>query len=316
MLRVELNSHHKLRCVCKSWNAALKSPHFYQERKRLRISEQRICMLQEIDGCNRVAVYVLEKNSYKVLPPVPTIINSICHCHFVKQKLVLIPFYLADSAKNCVWLYDFACSTWRRGAKMPRWLNAFASAADEDGGLIYVGGGLDRLYIGSAVRSASVYNVEEDKWDLLPDMNTYMEPYPTGVFAEGKFYVMGYSDSIEVFDSYTRNWKTTENRFKSWHYVSAFGRFYCLSGRGLIEYDYSQDKLHFLGSLPTEDWARLIDFAVVIRNKIFVHRDMILAQDFCMLEPPSETGGTFKLTGIEALLGFQGFAMYAATLDL
>lgn len=36
LVRVELNSHHNLRCVCKSWNAALKNPHFYQERKRLK----------------------------------------------------------------------------------------------------------------------------------------------------------------------------------------------------------------------------------------------------------------------------------------
>ncbi|GLJ13827.1 hypothetical protein SUGI_0220840 [Cryptomeria japonica] len=318
LVRVELNSHHNLRCICKSWNAALKSPHFYQDRKRLNISEQRVCMLQEIDGiCNRVAVYDLEKNSCKILPSIPTEINSIFHCHFVQQKLVLIPALLADSTRNYVWLYDFACSKWRQGAKMPRWQNAFASAADEHEGLIYVGGGHDRIFhIGKPVRSASVYNVEEDKWDLLPDMNTYMEPYSIGLFSEGKFYVMGYSDSIEVFDSQTRSWKTMDDRFNSWRYVSAFGRFYCLSGKGLVEYDYSQDKLQFLGSLPTEDWARFINFAVVVGNKIFVCREMIQGQEFCMLEPPSERGGTFKLIGIETPLGFQGFAIHAATLDL
>ncbi|GLJ13825.1 hypothetical protein SUGI_0220810 [Cryptomeria japonica] len=343
LLRVKLNSHHKLRCVCKSWNAALKSPHFYGEKKRLKFSEQRICMLQKIDGiCNRVAVYDLEKNSCKSLPPIPGEINNIFHCHFVKQKLVLIPDLIAGSTR-CVLLYDFACLKWRQGAKMPRWLNGFASAADEHGGLIYVGGGFDRFYIdrwnrrysfGNPVRSALVYNVEEDKWDLLPDMNTYIalidllpdmktimefiELSINGVFADGKFYVMGYSGSFEVFDSNARSWKTMENRFDSWCYVCVFGRFYCFSGRGLIEYDYGQDNLDFLGPLPTEDWARSIDFAVVVGNKIFVSKwNTIQGQHFCMVEPPNEIGGTFKLIDtLAASSDLKGSTIHAATLDL
>ncbi|GLJ42474.1 hypothetical protein SUGI_0880220 [Cryptomeria japonica] len=63
-------------------------------------------------------------------------------------------------------------------------------------GLNYIGGGFCR---------ASVYNVEEDKWDVLPDMNTNME-YFTGAFADGKFHVMGTSSRFEVFDSDTGSW--------------------------------------------------------------------------------------------------------------
>ncbi|GLJ13389.1 hypothetical protein SUGI_0211240 [Cryptomeria japonica] len=327
LLRVELNSHHKLRCVCKSWNAELKSAHFYQERKRLKISEQRICMIQKIDGiCNRVAIFDPEKNTCKILPPIPTEINGISHSYFVKQKLVLITDLLVDSTKSRVWLYDFICSKWRQGAKMPRWLTKFVSAADDHRGLIYVAGGFTSSYIdarwqiySNPVQSVSVYNVEEDKWDDLPDLNTYVSR-SCGAFAEGKFYVMSTSLIFEVFDSYTRSWTTIWNRFKGWHrFISAFGRLYGLSVRGLIEYDYSQDKLSIVGTFPELNWGRSIDFAVLISNKIFVGIsgfDTFAPQRFFILEPPSETGGTLKLIGIERPSSLQGSAICAATLDL
>ncbi|GLJ13574.1 hypothetical protein SUGI_0215640 [Cryptomeria japonica] len=315
LLRVELNSHHNLRCVCKSWNAALKSPHFYRERKRLKISEQRICMLQDIVGvCSRVAVYDQEKNTCKNLPPIPTESNGFVHCHFVKQKLVLIKDCVADF--GCVWLYDFVCSKWRQGAKMPRCQKGtvFACAVDEHGGLIYVGGGFyqEGIYL-DGLRSASVYNVEEDKWDVLPDMNTSGS---IGAFADGKFYVMDY-DKFGVFDAYTRSWKTMENRFVSMLFVSGFERLHCFSIRELIAYDYSQDKLNIVGTFPIEDWGQLVNLGVVVSNKIFVRKcDPIQGQGFYMLEPPSESGGTVKLIGIDRPSGLQGFTISAATLDL
>ncbi|GLJ13391.1 hypothetical protein SUGI_0211280 [Cryptomeria japonica] len=317
LLRVELNSHHNLSCVCKSWNTALKNPHFYQERKRLKISEKRICMLQRIDGICKVVIFDLEKNTCKSLPPIPTKINGIFHCHFVKQKLVLITNLLPVSTRSYVWLYDFVCSKWRQGVKMPRWLNGFASAVDEDRGLIYVGGGCESY--GNPVRSASVYNVEEDKWDVLPDMNTYIQN-SKGAFADGKFYVIGTSGSFEVFDSQTRSWTTMENRFNSWCcFISAFGRLYGLSERGLVEYHYSQDKLDIVGTFPGQNWGRFTDFAVLVSNKIFVGVSRFYAfarQGFFILEPPSETGGTLKLIGIRRPPGLQGSAICAATLDL
>ncbi|GLJ46883.1 hypothetical protein SUGI_0988920 [Cryptomeria japonica] len=229
LVRVKLKAFHNLRCVCKSWNAALKSPQFYQERKRLKISEQRICMLQKIDyNRNRVAVYDPNENSCKSLPPIPAEIYGICHFHFVKQKLVLIKDMHLDPRRSFVWLYDFrnGGSKWRQGAKTPTDLsNGFASGADEHGGVIYVAGGFSNDEFDNPVRNASVYNVEEDKWDVLPDMNTDLE-YFRGAFADGKFYVMGIpSDpSFEVFDSYTRSWKTMENRFNYWRCLGLFQR--------------------------------------------------------------------------------------------
>ncbi|GLJ53360.1 hypothetical protein SUGI_1137730 [Cryptomeria japonica] len=197
--------------------------------------------------------------------------------------------------------------------------NGFASAADEHGGLIYVAGGSGDDTFNSPVRSAFVYNVEEDKWDVLPDMNTYLEFF-LGAFVDGKFYVMGNPSgpSFEIFDSYTRSWKTMENSFNNWRYfVTAFGRLHCLSVRGLIEYDYSQDNVNIVGTFPTEDWVLSIKFAGVVSNKIIVgKKDPIEGQDFYILAPPSETGGTLKLIGFERPSGLEGSTICAATLDL
>ncbi|GLJ13354.1 hypothetical protein SUGI_0210600 [Cryptomeria japonica] len=317
LVRVELNSHRNLRCVCKSWNAALKSPRFYQDRKRLKISEQRICMLHWIDGNWDIVVYDLEKKSSKSLPPIPGQIYGRCQCHVVKRKLVLI----GNAYGNCLWLYDFACSEWREGARMPEWREGFASAADEERGLIYVGGAF--RYCKYGLTSASVYNVEEDRWDLLPDMNTCMDAF-TGAFADSKFYVMGnrHCHTNEVFDCYTKSWKTMEDRFNSVSavcFVSAFERLYCFSAMGLIEYEYTQDKLNIVETFPTGDWHETIIFTVVIGHNIFICRwDHIEGQTFWLLRPPSERGGggAFKWTGIERPLSFQSCAINAATLDL
>ncbi|XP_057836967.1 F-box/kelch-repeat protein At1g80440 [Cryptomeria japonica] len=315
LLRVELNSHHNLRGVCKRWNDVLKNPHFYQERKRLKISEQRICMVvQDTEGIrDRVAVYDLEKNSCKCLPRIPAQIKGMCHCYFLKQKLVLITDSIKGSERSCVWLYDFACSKWRQGAQMPRRLYSFASAADEHRGLIYVGGGYER---GHRHHRATVYNVEEDNWDFLPYKKTSGS---IGAFANGKFYVMGSSGIFKVFNSYMRSWTALENRVNRSHhcFVSAFGRFYGLSVNGLFEYDFSPDKLNVVGTFSMKNMGWFIHFAVVFSNKLFVRKlDSKLNQGFYMLEPPSETGGTFKLIEVERPLDLQGSAVCATTLDL
>ena len=322
LVRVELNSHHNLRSVCKSWNAALKSPSFYERRKVLKISEQRICFIKEfLDEFEGVAVYDPEMNSYKSLPPLPIEFDCDFRSHFVKQKLVLIPDNLdLEPTENHVWLYDFVGLKWKQGAKMTRWMNRFASATDEHGGLIYVAGG---YMFGDPISSASVYNVEEDKWEDLPDMNSYMGFFPQGVFSDGKFYVMQSLECFEVFDSYRRSWRSMKNNFNmektsfGGRYVSAFGNIYYFSANGrLIEYDCCQNKVQVLGSLPGIDSDRFVVFAITVGNKIFVRKcDDTLG--FCMLTLPSETGGAFKWIDIQNPPDLEGLSTRgAATLDL
>ncbi|GLJ13310.1 hypothetical protein SUGI_0210100 [Cryptomeria japonica] len=153
---------------------------------------------------------------------------------------------------------------------------------------------------------------------FFPTLNTKVENF-VGGFADGKFYVKDYQfwPNFEVFDSYIRSWKTVENRSNSLHFLPVFGCLYSLFGRELIGYEYNQDMLQIVGPLSMEDWNRYIEFSVLVSNKIFVSKwDPIQSQAFYMLVPPTETGGAFKLIGIERPLGLQGSAIAAATLDL
>ena len=227
------------------------------------------------------------------------------------------------------WFHDFVCLKWREGTEIPKWTNGFASAADEERGLIYVGGGYDRFHsredfslLADPVRSASVYNVEEDKWEDLPDMNTSMEPRQVGgivpfrgVFVDGRFYVKSYPGVFEVFDSYSKAWKNVENELNqsAGIFVSAFGQIYFLTSMVMIEYDFRQEKTQVVGSLPAED----LKFAIVVNNKIFVCKwaKSEGMGGFYMLTPPSKTGEEFNLTGMQRPPGIQ-VVRDAATLDL
>jgi hypothetical protein len=95
--------------------------------------------------------------------------------------------------------------------------------------LVYVVGGVG-VYVAGRVRvdeplnplagtcplaTAESYNVEEDKWEILPPM---IQPHGLGcdsVFMEGKFMVFTKDRSAEVFEPSAGTWRRWENmRFR------------------------------------------------------------------------------------------------------
>jgi hypothetical protein len=81
---------------------------------------------------------------------------------------------------------------------MPTPRRSFACSVDSFTGLVYVTGGVDERCNPLAV--AEAYNVEEDKWEILPPM---IQPHGLGcdgVFMEGKFMVFTEDRSAEFFD--------------------------------------------------------------------------------------------------------------------
>jgi hypothetical protein len=104
-----------------------------------------------------------------------------------------------------------------------------ACSVDSSTGLVYVAGGVG-VYVAGRVGvdeplnplvrthplvAAEAYNVEEDKWEILPPM---IQPHGLGcdsVFMEGKFMVFTEDRSAEVFNPIAGMWKRWENmRFK------------------------------------------------------------------------------------------------------
>ncbi|KAH9293257.1 hypothetical protein KI387_008080, partial [Taxus chinensis] len=252
LLRVEFNSHFHLRCVCRSWKSAVNSHQFYQDRQRSKVSEQCVCLIQNIGGNGhgeydyRVSVYNPTQNTWKRLPPHAQIIPKGKR-NFDRSSLSLVEAKTGFDG-------GLAC----RGASFPVCPNNFTSAADCAGGLINVAGG--GCIFGEPVRIALVYKVEENKWEELPYMVTAMSSCLSAFF-DGRFYVKDlYGSTIQVFDLHTRTWqidshtvrwKTRENRWNA-------------HAGPVVNYDYSQNMWKMIGLVPGVKWA------TVFGHNIFV----------------------------------------------
>ncbi|KAE9608452.1 putative kelch-type beta propeller [Lupinus albus] len=112
--------------------------------------------------------------------------------------------------------YSILNNTWSSGMQMNVSRCLFGSASL--GELAILAGGCDLR--GNILSSAELYNSETGTWELLPDMNKARKMC-SGVFIDGKFYViggigLGNSKQLtcgEEFDLETRKWREIPNMF-------------------------------------------------------------------------------------------------------
>ena len=202
MVRVPYTSHGNLKGVCRSWEGIVRGPYFYMDRNISGKSDKLICFIEK-DNKKSWSVFVITiydplNDTWKRLntpiddPHFPRI-SEWSQCIAMNRKLVLITRARALLANNgtmkTVYIYDFESARWRRGADMPTARSFFAcSASSSNGlGLVYVAGGMDENY--NSLTAAETYNVEEDRWEILPPM---IQQHGTchGVFIESKFMVV------------------------------------------------------------------------------------------------------------------------------
>jgi hypothetical protein len=106
-------------------------------------------------------------------------IGGSFQCTAVNRRLVLL-----GGITNNVYIYDFESGRWSHRADMPTPRYSFAYSVDSSTGLVYVAGGVG-VYIAGRVGfdeplnalagtrplvAVEAYNVEEDKWEILPPM--------------------------------------------------------------------------------------------------------------------------------------------------
>ncbi|GLJ06603.1 hypothetical protein SUGI_0042840 [Cryptomeria japonica] len=249
LLRVPYKCHPNLMCVCRKWESVVKSPRFYQDRKRFGFKQQFLCLAATLPADNskehgkrvrRICAYDPVDGSCETLPLIPDFPNGIPYlCHLISTptgKLVVMggwhPF--TWQSLKTVFVYEFTSATWRRGADMPTFRSLFSCSCSSFS-LIYVAGGHEDDK--NALRSAEVYDVEDDRWDVLPDMNEGRDECAS-VFIDGILFVMsGYTTemqgrfecSVQVFDSNSRIWNRVEDMWTLPQRclrvcVSAFGR--------------------------------------------------------------------------------------------
>jgi len=281
LLRVPYQSHHNLRAVCTSWEAMLSNPKFYEDRKRSGTSEQIICLIQH-DGVIDyvVTVYDPAKGTWERLPPIndPRChrMPFFCECVSVNRRLILIGGQVDGMLLKSVYIYDFESAKWSRGADMSIARHRFAFSVSPSTGLIYVAGG--RNDNGDSVRVAEVYDVEKDRWDILPPMIRERGRGCLGVFIDDAFIVLGggqinqFDASAEVLDPSAGTWTLRQDMWTfldSAVVISYFGRdLYVFSEEEVMKYDPEKNNWSAVASLQ-QDIPYLIS-ATHWRDWIFV----------------------------------------------
>ncbi|KAJ0253397.1 hypothetical protein HA466_0110920 [Hirschfeldia incana] len=106
-----------------------------------------------------------------------------------------------DGSSHVVYRYSLLTNSWSPGEKMnsPRCLFGSASLGE----IAIFAGGCDSL--GKVSDVAEMYNSELQTWTLLPKMNKPRKMC-SGVFMDGKFYVIGGVGGGEEYDLATKKW--------------------------------------------------------------------------------------------------------------
>ncbi|KAH9302951.1 hypothetical protein KI387_014534 [Taxus chinensis] len=242
LARVPYEFHGYIRAVCKRWKGIVKSVEFFQERKRIGRLEHRICVL-EIYEYGQVTLYNPMHNSKKKLPScIPHGSTQLPRCGWncisVNQKLVLMGGYLDLKPTKTINVYDFCSSKWRNGAEMPTATADFACGASPEGMIYVAGGGVDH----DESMDAALYDVNQDKWEVLPRMNRWPGLWCAGAFLDNKFFVIGFNNS-ELFDLRKRKWTILETHWNGGGVktVTVSTSLYMFKGENVTEYDCKEN---------------------------------------------------------------------------
>ena len=147
-------------------------------------------------------------------------------------------------------IYDLLSNTWKQGAECPNLISYrdFACCASPEG-LIYTAGQLDTTH--GVVCEASVYKVDEEKWEILPNMNQNIG-LSKCVFMNGMFYVIGFpEEGTQRFDPNTGVWETIDN-MSQYHEDAfhAFGRLLAYQIGSIDEFDWEENVWKQLDPIP------------------------------------------------------------------
>lgn len=272
LMRVPYMSHKNLKAVCPGWEAMLSDPSFYSDRKLSGNSDTLLCFLKRNTEyhVNGITVYDPVKGTSESVPiniPHCGRIPVSCKCVCVNRKLVLIGGLHPSNKREMktIYIYDFVSARWSRGADIPNLRYLFAYAACSSTGRIYFAGGHDGHH--NALATAEAYDVEEDKWEVLPPMSQPRNDC-RGVCTEGKFVVLGgfrkdgalrrAERSAEVFDSREGRWTRLENMWslggRSSSFVPSFcsGQLHVLYKRWVMKYESASNVWTAVASLPLD----------------------------------------------------------------
>eukprot|EP00253_Pinus_taeda_P012951 PITA_12951 len=256
LLKVPYTSHDTLKTVCNSWEAMVRSPTFYADRKKCGTSEHLLCLIQnDMNERDMNPVFVV------------TIYDPVMIPRLMEYK-------------------------WSRGADIPTPRLYFACCVSSSTGLVYVAGGCGEHE--PRLASVEAYNVETDKWEILPPM---IEPHGfgcRGFFMYGKLMVLEEFERGEVFDPSEGTWRMTAHvwntRLETWRrreVCSFCGELYLFTEQQVEKYDVEKDVWSVVASFPNPLDIRFFTCATQWRDQIFFSAFGALGKHISYLFNPS-----------------------------
>ncbi|CAF2083061.1 BnaA06g09120D [Brassica napus] len=199
LLRCSRSDYSSIASLNRSFRSLVKSGDIYRLRRQNMIVEHWVyfsCQLLEW-----VAFDPVERR-WMNLPTMPSGVTFMCAD---KESLAvgtdLLVLGKDDDSSHVVYRYSLLTNSWSPGERMnsPRCLFGSASLGE----IAIFAGGCDSL--GKISDVAEMYNSELQTWTTLPKMNKPRKMC-SGVFMDGKFYVVGGVGGGEEYDLATKKW--------------------------------------------------------------------------------------------------------------
>lgn len=216
---VPLHHHPNLELVSRSWRAAIRSRELFRVRNELKSSESLLCVCS-FDPENTWQVYSPDCDRWLTLPLLPSPIRHLAHFGAVTTSGKL--FVLGGGsdavdpltgdhdgtfATDEVWCYDFVERRWSQRASMLVPRSMFACCVLD--GKIVVAGGFTTCR--KSVSAAEMYDLENDVWSTIPDLNRTHNSPCSGLVIRGRVHVLhkGLS-TVQVLESVKVGWEVKE----------------------------------------------------------------------------------------------------------
>ena len=138
------------------------------------------------------------------------------------------PHFINDDA---LVIYNFVTGKWKRGPDLPDSRIEFCCSVDSAKGLIYIANRCDPGDNG--LRTAAVYDIEEEKWEYLPHMIwSGYGSHCHSVFTDDKLYVVTRAKGqVQIYDPNSRQWSAINISFDGSNMQPSF----CLLERIYLE---------------------------------------------------------------------------------
>ncbi|KAJ7284306.1 hypothetical protein O6H91_04G128500 [Diphasiastrum complanatum] len=277
LLRVAGSSHPHMQAVCRRWERVIKSPEFYEERRRAGTLSPYICMVQAFPEptCSMEAdkdmampgfglsMFDPKQGSWEWLPQIPDFPQGLplfSQCLALEAKLFVVGGWNPSTyeAMTSIYIFNFCTRQWKRGRDMLEARSFFGCGVLN--GQILVAGGHDEDK--NALATAEVYLPEEDRWERLPQMSEERDEC-FGVVLNAKFYaISGYATemqgqfvrSTDVYDPATGCWIRTEEFLMADIFPSAYtvagGQLYAFRRQELLLYNCEDGTWESIDCLP------------------------------------------------------------------